>query len=142
MDNNSFTDSNTHNEQQNGFSAFSYAADSGTKPSAIRGASLSRRIKTSGFDKLAMVLNFFLTFFFVRNLLADISWKLCAAYLGIFALATAFITVKQKRFNAQAAFSGVLCVALSFSLALCDNSDEFNFWAIILLIYLQTLVHR
>lgn len=137
MDNNSFTDSNTHNEQQNGFSAFSYAADSGTKPSAIRGASLSRRIKTSGFDKLAMVLNFFLTFFFVRNLLADISWKLCAAYLGIFALATAFITVKQKRFNAQAAFSGVLCVALSFSLALRDNPDEFNFWAIILLIYLS-----
>lgn len=111
---------------------------SGTVGTAvINAAKFSRRVKTDAFDKIAMVLNFFLTFWFVKSALFGAQWKVCASYVGIFALATAFIFAKQKRFNVQAALSGVLCVLLSFSFALRDNPSELCFWAILILIYLS-----
>lgn len=106
-------------------------------PALSVAASFSHRVKTDAFDKLVMVINFFLTLGFIKNATYGADWKIFVYYSGIFALATAYIIVKQKRFNLQAAFSGVLCIALSFSFALRDNPGEINFWAILILMYLS-----
>lgn len=104
------------------------------------GAAFPRnRIKTNTFDKIAVLLNFVLTFLFIKSVLfADRSnWKTTASYLGIFALATAFIAVKQKIFNVRAVLIGVLCVAASASFALRENPYAIKFWVIIMLMYLS-----
>lgn len=97
------------------------------------------RIKTDAFDKAAMVLNFFLTFFFIRSVLCDFrpDIRTTASYLGIFVLATVFIAVKQKKINYQASLTGVMCIALSLSFALRDNPYEISSLAVIMLIYLS-----
>ena len=113
--------------------------ESGTAYTAVNKAvPFSRRVRTSPFDGVAMVINFFLTFWFIDNALFGARWKVFASYAGIFALATVFITVKQKRFNAQAALSGLLCLSLSFSFALRDNPSELFFWSILILMYLSS----
>lgn len=103
------------------------------------GALPKHRIKTDVFDVAALVLNFLLTFFFIRSVICDFSADIIttASYLGIFVLATAFIAVKQKKINNQAILTGVMCVALSLSFALRDNPFEISFLAVIALIYLS-----
>ena len=98
-----------------------------------------QRIKTNAFDVIAMLLSFILTFLFIRSVIfaSNTSWKTTASYLGIFALATAYITIKQKKLNAQAIVTGALCVVLSLSFALRSNPYEINFWVIITLVYLS-----
>lgn len=112
-------------------------ASGSAAPALSVAASFSHRVKTDAFDKLAMVINFFLTLGFIKNATYGADWKIFVYYLGIFVLATAYIVVKQKRFNIQAALSGTLCVALSFSFALRDNPSEINFGAILMLMYLS-----
>ena len=108
-------------------------------PASENGASLRSRIKTTAFDKIAMLLNFVLTFLFIRSLLfaERSSWRVTASYLGIFALATVFVAVRQKIFNVQAALSGALCVGLSLSFALRENPVEIQLWAVVALMYLS-----
>lgn len=113
------------------------SASGSAAPAISAAASFSHRVKTDAFDKLAMVINFFLTLGFIKNATYGADWKVFVYYSGIFALATAYIVVKQKRFNLQAALSGVFCIALSFSFALRDNRSEINFWAILILMYLS-----
>ena len=112
-------------------------ASGSAAPAISAAASFSHRVKTDAFDRLAMVINFFLTLGFIKNATYGADWKVFVYYSGIFALATAYIAAKQKRFNLQAALSGVLCIALSFSFALRDNRSEINFWAILILMYLS-----
>ena len=110
-----------------------------SQPCVNAGALPKYRIKTNAFDIFAMLLGFVLTFLFIRSVLfAEAStWKTTAAYLGIFALATVYITIKQKKLNAQAIVIGALCVVLSLSFALRSNPYEINFCVIITLIYLS-----
>lgn len=110
-----------------------------SQPCVNAGALPKYRIKTNAFDIFAMLLGFVLTFLFIRSVLfAEAStWKTTAAYLGIFALATVYITIKQKKLNAQAIVIGALCVVLSMSFALRSNPYEINFCVIITLIYLS-----
>lgn len=97
------------------------------------------KIKTNVFDKVAMILNIVLTFLFIKSVLfADhSSWKVAASYLGIFVLATAFISIKQKTVNTQAIITGLMCVAASMSFALRENPTEIKLWITIMLIYLS-----
>ena len=139
MDNTNINKENMSNHPQ---ANRNVAAQKASAPPLFNNAALPRhRIMTDVFDKVAMVLNFVLTFLFIKSVLfADhSSWKATASYLGIFALATAFIAVKQKTVNAQAIITGALCVAASMSFALRENENpgEIKFWVIIMLIYLS-----
>ena len=110
-----------------------------SQPCVNAGALPKYRIKTNAFDFVAMLLSFVLTFLFIGSVIfaSNTSWKTTASYLGIFALATAYITIKQKKLNAQTILTGALCVVLSLSFALRSNPFEINCWVIITLIYLS-----
>ncbi|MDO4381248.1 MAG: DUF4173 domain-containing protein, partial [Clostridia bacterium] len=138
MDNANINKGNISNQPQSDKNVVTQKA--GIPPLFDNNAALPRhRIKTNAFDKIAMILNFVLTFIFIKSVLfADhSSWKATASYLGIFALATALIAVKQKTVNAQAIITGTFCVAASMSFALRENPNEIKFWVIIMLIYLS-----
>lgn len=111
----------------------------GNNQSVNFAASPKHGIRTGAFDKIAMILNVVLTFFFIRSVLfADFSsWKVTASYLGIFVLSTAYITVKQKKINLQAILSGLFCIVISLSFSLRENPYELQEAAVFALIYLS-----
>ena len=91
----------------------------------------------SAFDIAAFFGVFVLTFLLIDYVVfCEFTFLTTIVYLAIFALATAFIVSKQKKFPKAAIAPGLLAIVTSFTFSLHGNY-ELNAAAFILLIYLS-----
>ncbi|MGN0467613.1 MAG: DUF4153 domain-containing protein, partial [Acutalibacteraceae bacterium] len=99
--------------------------------------SQKQKIRLNALDIVACVINFFLTFFLIYNVVWDgYSQKVSFIYIGFFALASAYIISKQKSFSKEAVLPGAAAVIASLSFALHD-SPGLNVVIFLMMMYLS-----
>ncbi|MCM1364844.1 MAG: DUF4173 domain-containing protein [Faecalibacterium sp.] len=94
-----------------------------------------KTVATDIFDIIALVLTFGFSYVFFDQLIKfNFSTGLCIGYVLIFALASAYIISKQKKFPLSAIFPGAVALLTAFSYAL--HAEE-SFLGILMLIFIS-----
>ncbi len=103
----------------------------------IANNSAKTKVQLSPFDIITFAANFILTYLLISAVIDfGFSYKTTLVYLGIFALATVYIILKQKLFRKEAVLPGVSAVLTSLTFALHSNY-EINVVSFFLLMYLS-----